>query len=90
MLDAFKISLIAFMFVSLGEPGMIFAPYQKFIERFPEWLWKPLGGCTYCFCGQLALWYYVITKPFNIVELLFFVSFAIFLIKIYEIIWDCE
>ena len=90
ILTAVKISLICFMFIMLGEPGMIFASYQRFIDRLPEWLNKPLGGCVYCFTGQVSLWYFVITEPFNIIELLFFVSLSIFLTSIYEIIWNYE
>lgn len=86
--EAIKISLICFMFVALGDADMIFAPYQKLIERLPLWLNKPLGGCGYCLTGQVSLWYFVITKPFNIIELLYFVSLSIFLISIYEIIWN--
>ena len=88
MMDAVKISLICFMFVSMGEPGMIFAPYQQLINRLPLWLNKPLGGCTYCLTGQMALWYFVITRPFSIIELLFFISLSIFLTSIYEMIWN--
>ena len=88
VIEIFKISLIAYIFCVCGEPGMIFAPYQRLIGKLPEWLWKPLGGCCYCFVGQCSLWYFVITKPFNIIELLFFVSLSIFLTSIYEIIWN--
>jgi hypothetical protein len=78
------------MFLAMGEPGMIFSFYQKLINRLPHWLNKPLGGCGYCFTGQVSLWYFVITKPFNIIELLFFVSLSIFLISIYGKIWYYE
>ena len=88
--SAIKVSLICFMFCAMGAPDMIFAPYQRLIDRFPLWLNKPLGGCTYCLTGQVSLWYFVFTKPFNIIELLFFVSLSIFLISIYEMIWNYE
>ena len=90
ILPAIKISLICFMFTALGDPDMIFSPYQKFISRLPDWLNKPLGTCVYCFTGQVALWYFVITKPFDIIELLFFVSLSIFLTSIYSILWNYE
>jgi hypothetical protein len=90
VINAVKISLICFMFIALGEPEMIFDRYQRLISNLPLWLNKPLGGCGYCFTGQVSLWYFVITKPFNLIELLFFVSLSIFLIKIYDIIWNCE
>lgn len=90
ILLAFKISLIAFMFVALGEPGMIFSWYRKLIDPLPEWLYNPLGGCQYCFAGQCALWYFLFTQPFNIINLLFFISLSIFLTSIYSIIWNYE
>jgi hypothetical protein len=76
------------MFTALGEPEMIFAPYQKLLNRLPLWIAKPLGACSYCITGQVSLWYFVFTKPFNILELLFFVSLSVFLISIYENIWN--
>ena len=85
---AIKISMICFVFCALGEPGMIFAWYQKLINKLPDWLCKPLGGCSYCLTGQVSLWYFIIAKPFNLFELLFFVSLSIFLISIYETIWN--
>jgi hypothetical protein len=88
--DSFKISLICFMFCVLGEPDHIFAWYQRQICKLPELLCKPFGGCMYCFTGQVSLWYFIITKPFNIIELLFFVSLSIFLTKIYLILWNYE
>lgn len=87
---AVKISLIAYMFVALGEPDMIFAPYQKLISKLPEWLNKPLGGCGYCFCGQFSMWYYLFTQKFDLIEFLFFISLSIFLIKIYDLVWNYE
>lgn len=91
-----KISLICFMFVVMGEPEHIFAPYQRLINRLPNWLNKPLGSCFYCLTGEAALWIYLFTKPFNPaifsnwIDFLFFVSLSIFLTKIYSIIWNYE
>jgi hypothetical protein len=87
---SFKISLICFMFVMLGEPDMIFAQYQRLIADLPEWLNKPLGGCFYCLTGQVSLWYFLFTQPFDIINLLFFISLSIFLTQIYSIIWNYE
>ena len=72
------------MFCALGQEGMIFAWYQQLINRLPEWLSKPLGGCYKCMTGQMMLWYFVITKPFNIIELLFFVSAGILSSMVYN------
>jgi hypothetical protein len=88
MIDALKISLIAFMFCALGQDeGMIFNWYQKLINRFPDWLCKPMGGCYKCFVGQVCLWYFLFTKPFNIVELLFFISIGILSAMVYNKIY---
>lgn len=41
----------------------------------------PLGGCVYCFSGQLALWYYIyyaiVTGAYNALYHIAFVSVAI-------------
>ena len=88
--DAFKVSMICFVFIAMGEPGMIFAWYGKLINNLPDWLNKPLGGCGYCMTGQAALWFFIFTKPFDLFNLLFFISLSIFFISIYEIIWYYE
>jgi hypothetical protein len=78
------------MFVRLGEPGSIFAWYQKLIDPLPEWLWRPVGGCEMCFTGQCLFWYYLITHwgNYNIVNHLFYPSAGIFLVVIYGFIYD--
>ena len=83
-----KISLICFMFVMMGEPGYIFSPYQKLIMKLPDWLNRPLGSCYHCLCGQVSLWYFIFTQPFNVLELLFFISLSIALTEIYSKIWN--
>jgi len=88
MIDVLKISLIAFMFCALGQDeGMIFNWYQKLIVKLPDWLCRPLGGCYKCFVGQVCLWYFVFVKPFNIVELLFFISAGILSAMVYNKIY---
>jgi hypothetical protein len=87
MEEILKISLIAYMFCALGSKGMIFEWYQKQINKLPEYLCKPIGGCHLCFTGQVCLWYFLFTKPFNIIELLFFVSAGIFASAIYNKIY---
>jgi hypothetical protein len=87
MIDILKISLISFMFCALGSEGMIFAWYQRLINRLPDWLCKPLGGCYKCFTGQVMLWYFILFKQFNIIELLFFVSAGILCSMIYNKIY---
>jgi hypothetical protein len=88
MLLAVKISLICSMFVFLGEDDMIFAPYQRLIRRLPLWLYKPLGGCSKCVTGQVALWYFIFKQPFDLLELLFFVSLSILITSIITKLWQ--
>lgn len=52
------------------------------IEYKEHWLLKPLGGCALCFGGQLSLWYYIFTQPFNLINLIFSVCLTILLTKI--------
>lgn len=95
MIEALKISLVAFMFVALGEkPGMIFHPYQRLITHLPQWLSFPLGKCFVCFTGQVCLWYYIFMARFNIMnfyavmDLLFFISFGIAASLVYNAIYQ--
>jgi hypothetical protein len=87
MIEIFKISLITFMFCALGSKGMIFEWYQDLINQLPEWMCKPLGGCYKCFTGQVFLWYFLFTKPFDVIEFLFFISAGIFCSMIYNRIY---
>jgi len=82
MLDVVRISIICFAFYILGEPGMIFDWYQKLINRLPEYLWKPLGGCYKCFTGQVLMHYYWITHlhNYNIIDQLFYPSCGILIV----------
>lgn len=48
-------SLSLFLDMCFNE-GMIFHWYYKLIERLPVVLFKPLGGCIYCF----GTWVFVI------------------------------
>jgi hypothetical protein len=85
------------MFCALGQDeGMIFNWYQRILLRhkkcsakfiIPEWLQKPLGGCYKCFVGQVCLWYFIFTKPFDIIELLFFISVGILSAMVYNKIY---
>lgn len=82
MIEILQISIICFVFYILGEPGQIFGWYQKLINPLPEWLWKPLGGCLKCFCGQVLAHYYWIThlKNYNIIDQLFYPSMGIVIV----------
>ena len=58
LITASAISVIAFVFsYILSDEGEVLAWYHRLIERLPDWLHKPLGGCPRCFAGQMGLWY---------------------------------
>jgi len=87
-MEILKISLIGYMFVALGQDeGMIFYRYQQMIKKLPDWISFPLGGCYKCFVGQLCFWYYILTKPFHLIDFLFFVSAGIFISVVYHFIY---
>jgi len=91
-MEILKISLTAYMFVSLGQNrGMIFYPYQKKIKKLPKWISWPLGRCYKCFVGQVCFWYFIFTNPFQleniasqIIDLAFFVSAGIALSMVFH------
>ena len=88
MIEILKISLASFMFSAIAQKdGSILNWYGKLIEKLPHWLCKPLGGCYMCFTGQVMLWYFVFTKPFDIVELGFYISAGIMASMIYNKIY---
>jgi len=88
VIEILKISLICYIFYALGEEGKIFHWYRKLVCRLPEWLCRPLGGCYICLTGQVCLWYGIFTKPFDIVELLFFCSAGIFASMVWNYIYE--
>jgi len=60
--------------VMIQEPRSPFTWYGKLIALLPWYLSRPLGSCYRCFTGQVCLWYFLFTKPFNLIELGFFIS----------------
>ncbi len=92
-MEIFKISLITFFISALiQEPHTPLSWYGKLIYRLPWYLRKPIGGCYKCLTGEVCLWYFIFTKPFNIVEFGFFISAGIFLAMIYNKVycWLCK
>jgi hypothetical protein len=89
VIEIFKISTIVFIFVQLGEPGMIFGWYQRLIGDLPDWLWRPLGGCVMCLTGQVLFHYYWNThlNNYNIIDQLFYPAAGIFIVTIYDFIY---
>lgn len=82
-----KLATITTLFVELGEPGMIFAPYQRLIAKLPDWLNMPLGGCYKCLTGQVCLWYFLI-KGTQIIELGFNISLGIIISMLINRLWE--
>jgi hypothetical protein len=88
MIEILKISLMAFILVTIIQSKQSFLTfYHKVIKKLPWYLYKPLGGCYRCFVGQVCLWYYIVEKPFNILDLGFFVSAGIAVSIIYNRIY---
>jgi len=93
LIEIIKISLICYVFTILIKEKHIFQFYGRLIKRLPWYLYNPLGGCFMCLTGEVLLWYYIITQPFNIIEMLFYPSCGIMLTLIYDKIynwWLCE
>ena len=85
LIDCIVIAVCCFVWVNiLMQPGNIFNCYNKLIEKVPEWLYKPLGGCDYCFTGQVALWYFLFYYGFDflIIPYILISIFIIHLIKL--------
>lgn len=61
----------------ITQPGEILSFYWNLIDKLPDWLNKPLGGCSKCFTGQLAFWLYIYLYDYNLVYHLLFTLSAI-------------
>lgn len=63
------IGIVGYVFANiLIADDMIFGFYSRFLTRMrekgylAEWIYKPLGGCSTCFTGQIAFWYYLVAE----------------------------
>ena len=72
----------------LMDEDMIFGFYSKLISKLPTTLSKPLGECSYCFGGQVALWYYFLLGNYKIDTHIFFVLTTIFFIHLILYIYE--
>ncbi len=77
----------------LTEPGQILAGWKEFVNKAYDklfkkyspswyrnkWVLKPILECELCVSGQIALWTYIITQPFNILGLIFSICLSIML-----------
>jgi hypothetical protein len=88
ILTAVFISIFAFVFCFiLTDSEMIFEWYYNLIKRLPVHLFNPLGGCCYCFGGQVALWYYLFTfETYSVINHVVLITLTIFFIHILTIL----
>jgi len=80
MILAIKISIIAFVYAELlTEPGQILNPLFRLLVNLPEYINKPLIGCSKCVSGQLACWTYLWYwhSCYNVLMHLFFICSSI-------------
>jgi hypothetical protein len=85
MIDILKISLITVIIAALiREKKTPLSWYGELISKLPWYICKPIGGCYKCFTGEVFLWYFIFTKPFDIFGLLFFVCAGIFASVVYN------
>lgn len=77
LIEIVKLTTISYVFTILIKDGHIFQFYGRMIKKLPWWLRNPLGGCFTCLTGEVLLWYYIFTQPFNIIEMLFWPSAGI-------------
>ena len=89
----FLIAVVAVVFNRLLIDG-IFKFYGKWLKRLPEFIADPLGDCTYCFGGQIALWLFVVKFiievdfGFSWLLIIPYICITIFIIHILSFIWD--
>jgi len=88
MLITLYIAIFAVVFCEmLITSGNIFAFYGRMIERLPDWITKPLGGCPKCMAGQIALWGYLLLPGYKFLDHLVFVIVTIFLTEVLTLIY---
>ena len=90
LVEILKLSVVCWVVVFLMSPEMIFNFYWKLIDRLPDYLYKPLGGCLMCFTGQAATWYYLIAHfhDYNFFDHVVFTSACIFFVMLIDKIID--
>lgn len=80
ILQSVMVAVFAVVFTCiLIDEDMIFGFWGKWIAQLPDKLEYPLGGCAYCFAGQIAVWYYLFLEDYDVFNHVFFVSTTIFI-----------
>jgi hypothetical protein len=76
ILLSFGTASLSVFFDMCMQEGMILYRYYRNIEKFPAWIFKPLGGCVYCSGTWIFICtYLIIAKNVFPIE---FVSLAVF------------
>jgi len=92
IISVFFVTAIAVVYCELlTAPGMILAGWDKLIHKYikKEWILKPLGDCTYCFGGQVALWSgFFIWNDYKLLTHFLFIITVLFVLHIYKLIWN--
>lgn len=84
MIEAVIFGIWGFVLVNiLTAQGHILSRINYYlVERLPEWLYKPLLGCSYCVAGQWALWYTIFTEGFALITTIQNVALAVFTVHV--------
>ena len=81
IIHAVLLGVTAYTFVHILQDTMTFKWYKNLLEKLPDVLKLPLGGCSLCFGGQIALWSYIYFYHASIYEAIIFISLTIFTVK---------
>jgi hypothetical protein len=80
------IGLCSWVYVDiLTRDNMIFGKASKYLNsKLPDYLWKPIIGCSYCVSGQISLWWYFAFyfEEYSFFEHIVFVCISIFVVSI--------
>ena len=86
-IESVYIALIAWVYSTLlTDAGMVLERLYMLLMKLPDWLFKPLIGCSYCVAGQFSLWYgiYFLWSDYNVFDHILFIAISIFTVHIIE------
>jgi len=76
--------VVCSVFVWCTHDGMIFEKYGNWLSKKEfegKWWAKPLGGCSFCFTGQVSFWTGLVLFGLSY-EVVLFACFAMFFDRI--------
>lgn len=88
LFDSILLAIAAWVYVYiLLKDGMVLSWLWNILDRLPEWLSEPLGGCEYCVAGQFALWYYLYKNfyEYDVADHILFITLTIFIVEIINV-----